>query len=363
MPGGIYHSIAFLDLEIERLFDQGWICVGREDDIPHDGDFITHHIINTPVVVFRQSDGSVRAFVNACAHRFTKLLEGRGSNKRFSCPYHGWTYCHDGALLHAPHMEQTAGFDPKTVHLRHLHCEVWQGFIFVTLNERPNPLRQQLQKFEEDIVLNYAPSRYVGLFRDSMTWRANWKQLVENGIENYHVPQVHRSTFAMNSTEDEVCIPGGDAYTYNYGDLPEGSELGVAHQKDDTITGIWRRRSVVACVFPCQNILFAPDMLWYISVQPRGTDQLEALWGVSVPPQFLEGSPQHTNGDYIKRIRTFIDMANMEDKSAVHALWQASRASVLPKGRLASSEVCLWAFARYLARELCTDEPIAHTVK
>ena len=149
MPSGVYHSPAFFDLEIERLFDQGWICVGREDDIPHDGDFITHHIIDTPVVVFRQPDGNVRAFVNACAHRFTKLLEGRGSNKRFNCPYHGWTYSHDGALLHAPHMEQTAGFNPKAVRLLELHCEVWQGFIFVTLNERPNPLRQQLHQLYE----------------------------------------------------------------------------------------------------------------------------------------------------------------------------------------------------------------------
>ena len=79
---------------------------------------------------------------------------------------------------------------------------------------------------------------------------------------------------------------------------------------------------------------------------------------MSARTHFGNSCINYTNGDYIKKIRKFIDTVNMEDKTALHALWQGSRASVLPAGRLASSEICLWAFARYLARELCTDEPI-----
>ena len=92
LPPELNHALEFLDFEQQAIFEQEWICVGREDEIPAAGDFLTHDIAAVPVLVVRQQDASIHAFVNACAHRFACLVpQAQGSAKRFTCRYHAWT--------------------------------------------------------------------------------------------------------------------------------------------------------------------------------------------------------------------------------------------------------------------------------
>jgi len=73
IPPSINHSIHFYNHEQDRIFNQEWICIGRCDEIPLTGDFLTHEIAGTPVLIVRQDSGEIMSFVNACAHRFTCL--------------------------------------------------------------------------------------------------------------------------------------------------------------------------------------------------------------------------------------------------------------------------------------------------
>ena len=121
IPPGLNHSQAFLDHERQSVFMQEWICIGREDEIAEAGDFITHKITDVPVLVVRQQDGEIRAFVNACAHRQAHLVAAqKGSTKKFTCPYHAWTYDCAGELIRAPYMEMKPEFDPAQHGLRPL---------------------------------------------------------------------------------------------------------------------------------------------------------------------------------------------------------------------------------------------------
>ena len=93
IPPSLNHSLEFLDFERQAVFQQEWICIGREDEIPGHGDYLTHDIAGVPVLVVRQLDLEIKAFVNACAHRFACLVPAaKGSHKRFTCRYHAWTY-------------------------------------------------------------------------------------------------------------------------------------------------------------------------------------------------------------------------------------------------------------------------------
>ena len=102
MPTGVYFSEKFFEMEQEHIFHKEWLCAGREDDIPSSGDFITYQIGRQPIVITRLEDRSVHAMANVCRHRMMQIAKDRGNVKKFSCPYHGWTYGLDGRLIGAP---------------------------------------------------------------------------------------------------------------------------------------------------------------------------------------------------------------------------------------------------------------------
>ena len=104
------------------------------------------------------------------------------------------------------------------------------------------------------------------------------------------------------------------------------------------------------CVFPCHLVTLMPDYLWYITVQPNGTDEMVATWGVAIPPENLADIPDHEKDDWIEQFKSYIDIANSEDKTLVEALHIGSRAPSLPTGTFHPIERNLWQFNRYLSR-------------
>jgi phenylpropionate dioxygenase-like ring-hydroxylating dioxygenase large terminal subunit len=198
IPPSINHSIHFYNHEQDRIFNQEWICIGRCDEIPLTGDFLTHEIAGTPVLIVRQDSGEIMSFVNACAHRFTCLSkEKSGHAFAFSCPNHAWTYGIDGQLKHAPFMDMKSNFIMSDHNLERLHTEIWEGFIYVSLSKKPKKgIAKSLDALKKNIVGRYDMASYKTVIRESMCWNANWKNLVENFTESYHVPIAHPKTFA-----------------------------------------------------------------------------------------------------------------------------------------------------------------------
>ena len=198
IPAAVNHSREFFNHERQAVFMAEWICVGRADEIASPGDYLTHDIAGVPVLVVRQESGTVQAFVNACAHRFACLMpDQKGTAKRFTCRYHAWTYDLGGQLVRAPYMEMKEDFDVKQHRLRPLHCEIWEGFVYVTLKEKPaKSVASALEPLRDKVVGRYDMAHYQTVLRETMEWAANWKNLVENFTESYHVPIAHKKTAA-----------------------------------------------------------------------------------------------------------------------------------------------------------------------
>ncbi|MEI9964641.1 MAG: aromatic ring-hydroxylating dioxygenase subunit alpha [Caulobacteraceae bacterium] len=190
-PPALYNRADVLDLEIERIFRKGWACAGFAAEIPNPGDYLTYSIVDQPVVVIRGDDGEVRAFSNVCRHRMAVLLEGRGAARRLICPYHAWTYGLDGGLIGAGHMERTACFDRGDYALPAVRCEVWNGFIYLTLNPDARGMAETLAPLEP-VVARYDMAGYLPVLHQEQTWDTNWKVLVENFMEGYHGPVAHK---------------------------------------------------------------------------------------------------------------------------------------------------------------------------
>src|SRR5215831_8707372 len=132
-------SPEFHELEREAIFKRAWLNVGRVEQIPRHGSFFTKEIAaaGTSIVVVRDGD-DVRAFHNICRHRGNKLVwhddprdEVSGFCRQFVCKYHGWRYGLDGTLTFVQQEDEFFDIDKATAGLVAVHCDVWNGFIFV----------------------------------------------------------------------------------------------------------------------------------------------------------------------------------------------------------------------------------------
>ncbi len=357
-PAATKHSLDFYRREIENIFAQEWICVGREDELEHQGSYLTHKIADVPIFIVRQKSGEIAGFVNACAHRHACLLEEEsGKAKKITCRYHAWSYDLEGQLLAAPFMEMKPGFDKSDHKLHPLQVEIWEGFVYVTLSEHPaTKLQTVLKPFRDGVVGRFDMACYKTVLRRTMNWDANWKNLIENFTESYHVPIAHSKTFAKHGKPLEEYICGEDSDHYGYHRASQKSEIGMgaAHVDNQRLKGEWRRMMVDFCIFPCHLVTLMPDYLWWISVQPEGVDRFNATWGVAVPPEVLKDISDAEYDKWLGDFESYIDIANDEDKVLVEALQQGTRSPVLPKGTFHSIERNLWQFNRYLLR-MCSE--------
>ncbi len=352
IPPVINQSIQFYNREQDRIFNQEWICIGRCDEIPLAGDFLTHEIAGTSVLVVRQESGEIMSFINACAHRFTCLSkEKSGHAFAFTCPNHAWTYGLDGQLKHAPFMDMKSDFKPSDNNLVRLHSEVWEGFIYTTLSNKPSKnIAQSLDELRKNIVGQYDMASYKTIIRESMNWNANWKNLIENFTESYHVPVAHPKTFAGHKKliKDYEC--GEDSHHYCYHFAPQESKKGpgAAHPLNTNLKGKWRRTMVDFCIFPNHLVTLMPDYLWWVSVMPEGVGQFRATWGVAVPQEILNEVPQEEYDQWVMDKIGYMNTANEEDRELVERLYQGSQSSRLPQGTFHPIEKNLWQFINYL---------------
>ena len=354
IPASLNHSLAFMDHERQAIFAHEWICIGRSDELAAPGDYLAHDIAGVPVLAVRQEDGGLKAFVNACAHRFACIVSDKqGNTKRFTCPYHAWTYDLAGNLVRAPFMDMKQGFDAGEHALRRLHLDVWEGFVYVTLSEQPGTTpTQALAPLRDNIVGRFDMSCYRTVMRRTMLWDANWKNLIENFVESYHVPMAHKKTFAKHAKPltDYMCGEDADHYCYHRAVQPADTGPGAAHPDNDRLEGERRRMMVDFCVFPCHLVTLMPDFLWYISVQPQGIGRMHATWGVAMPPEILADVAPENYDAWLAQLSDYMDIANDEDKILVEALYKGSASPLLPRGTFHPIERNLWQFIRFLNR-------------
>src|SRR5262249_35078020 len=139
-------SPAFYERERRAVFARAWLNVGRVEQLPRVGSYLTKEIAaaNASVIVVRGRDGEVRAFHNICRHRGNKLAwndqpreETHGVCRQFTCKYHGWRYDLDGSLAYVQQESEFFDLDKDRHGLLPVHCDVWAGFVFVNLAPEP----------------------------------------------------------------------------------------------------------------------------------------------------------------------------------------------------------------------------------
>ena len=145
IPTGRHTSQAFYELEQAHVWPNVWVLAGRENEIPHPGDYLLFDKLGVPLLVIRGRDGVVRCFFNTCRHRGAPVVrEAQGNADRLRCQYHSWTYDTAGNLISVPDERDFVDLRRDERALNQVRCEIFGGWIFINQDPDAMPLLEWL---------------------------------------------------------------------------------------------------------------------------------------------------------------------------------------------------------------------------
>ena len=200
----IFIDQAIYDEEMEKIFGRAWLMIGHESLVPKVNDFFHTYMGEDPVILTRDSQGRLHALLNMCRHRGNRVVRCDDGNARhFMCTYHGWTYANDGTLEYVPGESEAYynALDRPSLGLIEARVDTYAGIVFATWAADAPSLEAYLgdARWYLDTVFNRRDCGMQAL--GPMKWLepVNWKTLVDNCSDNYHVPTSHLSSLLVQS--------------------------------------------------------------------------------------------------------------------------------------------------------------------
>jgi Rieske 2Fe-2S family protein len=191
LPREFYTDPAIFERDLRSMLLKHWFCVGHASSLARTGDYLVVDFADESVIIVRTAAGEVRALLNVCRHRGSRVCTGRAGRApagRFTCPYHAWTYDLDGQLLVARHMPE--GFQRAEMGLKRLPVQVAEGLIFVSFAAQPLDFAPAAEALARSAGV-YGWGRAKVAHRELYAINANWKLAVENYMECYHCQPAH----------------------------------------------------------------------------------------------------------------------------------------------------------------------------
>lgn len=345
LPADFYRDPTWFEYESDALFSNQWVCVGRVEEVANPQDYFTTQICSEPVLVVRDDADELRAFSNVCRHRGTVLTEGAGSSPQHACPYHHWVYNSSGKLIAAPGMSDSENFDSDKIKLPEFQCTQWSGFIFVCLCSDPPDLKKQLVGLDQHIAGYHLDSMQLKYTADE-EWPVNWKSLLENYMEGYHLTPLHLETLhkVNPSRLCEHLSPGDDYFGYKVGFATRVPDDTIGHPE---LSEEERNTCVMAAVPPGLGIGIGSDYSSYLCFQPLSPESVRIKIGL-----IFYGDTWSPND-----IESAVELFNetmQEDKDVLLRVRDGLRSKFYQPGPLAppAMEGTIWDFYQYLSRSL-----------
>jgi phenylpropionate dioxygenase-like ring-hydroxylating dioxygenase large terminal subunit len=237
LPGSFFTSQEVMNAEKQYFFRESWLCAGLTSDVADAGQVYPVTILDQPLLMVRTREGSLRVFHNVCSHRGAELVQQARKCTTILCPYHAWAYDLNGELKQTPHVggeniHECAEIDKTRLGLKEVRSDTWAGLVFVnisgdavSLEEHMRPLTERWQRIDLSLL------EHVSDMGQRPKFEANWKLVVENFVESYHLPWVHKSMNAFNPMGAHYQILGADRF------IGQGVK---AHNPTDAYAGKFR---------------------------------------------------------------------------------------------------------------------------
>jgi choline monooxygenase len=328
LPSEWYVDETIFELEIERIFERSWQCIGLCEQVARPRDYLTGMVGRVPVVVLRDEQSVLRAFVNVCLHRCSVIAHGAGNRGLLQCPYHGWTYNLDGQLIAAPRSRREAVFDCADFHLEEVRVESFGPLVFVNVGPAARCLEAHLDGLEArmaDDGLSFDGLVHAGHWESEAA--ANWKVLVENFNECYHCPGAHPGFSRLLAVDPDRYVLESSQWTSRaIAPLREYAGGGVDKYPYDPSGEI--RRGQFALIWPSFTLSQTPGprrvvAYWFLPVSPERTRM--------VCETFLDPgmSPQQ-----VAEMNEFSVQVAAEDQRLVESVQCGLRSGRVPRAHL-----------------------------
>lgn len=318
IPPQAYRDQDIQDTEIEKIFREQWICLGRSDQVRKPGDYICRDIAGQAIILLRDKDNHLRAFANACRHRGARLLEGQGSTAGIRCPFHSWAYKLSGALAAAPKMEEAPEFCKSDFGLIAYQIRESLGFVFICLANESQDFDAAFDQFER-IHSPWPFNDLISTRRQEFEVDCNWKAFIEVFNEYYHLPFVHPDSIGdLYNLPDQADTLSGQ-FASQFGST-EGTGALLQDQQDSFLPKMpdlkGREAAGVRYTWTFPNMTFAAgvDALWVYEAYPITPEKCHVVQTACFPQQTVNSNDFDTK---VKAYYGRLDAALDEDIPAL----------------------------------------------
>ena len=309
-PISRYASAERFAREEAALFQRKPVVAAHSSELQGEAAFLTRSVMGLPVLLVRDAEGEVQAFLNVCRHRGAKLeRDGAGCKRVFTCPYHGWSWTNQGELRAVPQEKQGFPDLPRAERgLRRLPVAEAHGFIWIIANPEvtgPLDIDAWLGPLAEDFRW-LDLSNHVIAIEDTLEIKANWKVLVEGGIEAYHFRVAHANTIAPHFPDNLSTYRCFGPHIRSV--LPRSSMTTLA-DKPEAEWSIRADANVLYTLMPTTQLLVQQDHVAWINAQPRAEDHTTLRIVTLAPADKVEGDEMQAHW----RLNQKITMATLAE--------------------------------------------------
>lgn len=363
LPGWCYTSPDWYQRELDTMFRKDWLCIGRAEQVPNVGDYYSIEVIGHPLIVVRDEAKQVQVQSALCRHRGAIITEAAGKTRAFVCPYHSWTYSLSGKLMstpgNPPPMAGVECFRKEDHTLTQIRTELWGGFIFITFNEKAEPLQQWLGDLPRFLEA-YDLENMVWTNRDTYEVPCNWKVWLENAFENYHVATIHRDHYdpknpqnwQFERTQGPWEAMSSKRSIVAYSGLPPIPGLDTS--KGATLYHIW--------IQPSLQIIVTSSYMKFRQYLPEGPEKLRLYENWTFPRSTVEMPDFNTivGPDYYEKYSQVV----REDLAINPNVQKAMRSGAYRPGRFSLEEFVVHRIAnRVLDRVIGPDDAAQRRVR
>ena len=342
IPWDWYLDPAVARVEQEAIFRHTWQYAGHTGEVGEAGSFAPARAGDVPVVLVRDREGTLRAFVNVCRHRGHVLCDAAGRRETLQCAYHAWTYDLDGSLRNAPRADAEPGFDREELGLVPLAVDTWGPFVFVNPDPHARPLAEHLGDLPRIVAEGGVDVDALAFRRRAEAeYEANWKVCVENFLECYHCAVAHPSfSKAIDVAPSAYTLEEHPTFASQYGPPKNGG--GGVYDADGEVA-----RGQFHLLFPgtAINVMPGRGNISIGPVIPLGAERTYRFLDYFFAPG--------TDEQWIADVLELDDQVGAEDRGLVERVQLGMRSGMLEGGYLLpESERLIAHFQRLLVEAL-----------
>ncbi|MEK9994945.1 MAG: aromatic ring-hydroxylating dioxygenase subunit alpha [Halieaceae bacterium] len=300
-PSFIYWQPDRFDAEDKKIFRTLPHAVAHSSELTTPNTYITRTVNGQPLLITRDQEGRVMAFRNVCRHRGMRLVASdTGCKHRFTCPYHAWTYDLTGALIAAPYFEE--GFpelDHSTLGLHPVTVNEVGGLIWICTEKSSTP--KSITSHLKDIVddLDWLKLATMSVAAESqLDIRANWKLLIEGGLEAYHFKVAHRETIGPYFSDNQSTYKAIGPHIRSILLRESFAELGTKRSDSRRLRD---HANILYTLLPTSQLLVQQDHVVWISTTPINATRTVLRIVTLAPKTELDPNHWKRNHDITER--------------------------------------------------------------